>query len=170
MSSGALLLLHLLSFLSFAMSQRPSLNGELTFRYDLSPSDQNNTTFSNFMYNVGRLFNQKLNKRGSKSIYYGEYLEKVYGIYLCRFDITGETCQNGIADGTDRLVKECKSNETAIIWFDECMVRYSDRSFFSTLETEPVAYMWNSDNITELVVLAEILNQTLNKAIDFIYF
>ncbi|KAK4841010.1 hypothetical protein QYF36_023814 [Acer negundo] len=57
------------------------------------------------MYNVGRLFNQKLNKGGSKSIYYGEYPDKVYGIYLRRFDISGETCQNCIANATDRLVK-----------------------------------------------------------------
>ncbi|KAK0579373.1 hypothetical protein LWI29_025298 [Acer saccharum] len=163
-SSGTLLLLLLLSFLSFAMSQS-SLYGGLNYIYNSCPSDENNTASGNYMYNVGRLFSQKLYDGGNKSIDYGEYPDKVYGLYLCRFDITGETCKNCIDKATDQLVKECRSNKTAIIWFEECMVRYSNVSFFSTLELYPSVGIWNMTNVTHPDVFNGILNKTFNKAI-----
>ncbi|KAK2644391.1 hypothetical protein Ddye_019586 [Dipteronia dyeriana] len=107
---GTLLLLHLLSFLSFAVSKTPD---SLSY---ICPSDQNNTASGNYMYmyNVGQLFNRKPYHEDSKSIYYGEYPDKVYCVYLCRFDITPENCQNCIAAATDWLVQECNRNKTAI--------------------------------------------------------
>ncbi|KAK3183332.1 hypothetical protein Dsin_030618 [Dipteronia sinensis] len=134
---GTLLFLHLFSFLPFAMSQTPN---SLSY---ICPSDQNHTASGYYMYNVGQLFNQKLYDKGNKSIYYGEYPDKVYGVYLCRFDVTQETCQNCIVTATNWLVQECNSNKTAIAWFDECMVRYSNISSFSTLETHPSVYWMN---------------------------
>ncbi|KAK0579256.1 hypothetical protein LWI29_023468 [Acer saccharum] len=155
--SGTLLFLHLLSFLPSAMSQTP-----LSF---ICPPDQNNTASVNYIYNVGQLFNRKLYDKGNKSIYYGEYPDKVYGVYLCRFDVTQETCQNCLATATDWLVQECNSNKTAIAWFDECMVRYSNISSFSTLETSPSVTWMNVQNVAQPDELNEILKQTLNNAI-----
>ncbi|KAK4858466.1 hypothetical protein QYF36_016857 [Acer negundo] len=155
--SRTLLLLHLLSFLSFAMSQN--------YLYNFCPSDQNNNASGQYMFNVGRLFDQKLYDGVNKSIDFGEDPDKVYGLYLSRFDDTQETCQNCIASATDTLVDKCKSNKIAITWFDECMVRYSNRSFSSTLESNPAFYMWNVVNVTQPDEFAEILKQTLNKAI-----
>ncbi|TXG47117.1 hypothetical protein EZV62_026411 [Acer yangbiense] len=155
--SRTLLLLHLLSFLSSATSLSPI--------YSLCSSDQNNSASEHYVYNVGNLFSQKLYDRVNKPMDYGEYPDKVYGLYFCRFDITPEICQKCLSIATDKLVKECKSNKTAIIWFDECMVRYSNRSFFSTLETFPSMYKWSVYNVTHPDRFNEILNQTLNKAI-----
>ncbi|TXG47121.1 hypothetical protein EZV62_026415 [Acer yangbiense] len=132
----------------------------------ICPSDQNNTASTNYMYNVGQLFNRRLYDEGNKSIYYyGADPDKVYGVYLCRFDITQETCQNCIANATDWLVQECNSNKTAIAWFDECMVRYSNISSFSSLETSPSVFWWNEENITQPDEFNEILKQTLFNAI-----
>ncbi|KAK0578995.1 hypothetical protein LWI29_019452 [Acer saccharum] len=145
------------------------LDGEPNYLYHLCPPDQNNTASDSYIYNVAVLFNQKLNNGGSRSIHSGEDPDTVYGLYLCRFDITADRCQNCIGIATKRLVKECKSSKTAIIWFDECMVRYSNRnSSFSTFETEPALYVWNPNNITQPDVFAEILNQTLHKAIGML--
>ncbi|KAK4857596.1 hypothetical protein QYF36_003180 [Acer negundo] len=155
--SRTLLLLYLLSFLSSAMS--------MSYLYSLCPSDQNNSASGPYMFNVGNLFRQKLYDGVNKPMDYGVDPDKVYGLYLCRFDITQDTCQNCIVNATETLVKECQSNKTAIIWFDECMVRYSNRSFSSTLESYPAVYMWNVVNVTQPDEFAEILKQTLNKAI-----
>ncbi|KAK3211862.1 hypothetical protein Dsin_016568 [Dipteronia sinensis] len=132
-------------------------------------SDENNAIFSNYLYNVGRLFNQKLDDGGSKSIYYGENPNKVYGNYLCRFDTTHETCQDCISKATDRLVKECKSNKAAIIWFDRFTMCFSNRSFYSTLNTYPAHSEITAVNFTLLDVFAEILNQTFNKTIAVLF-
>ncbi|KAK3188275.1 hypothetical protein Dsin_027836 [Dipteronia sinensis] len=82
---------------------------------------------------------------------------------LCRFDISQDTCQNCIVDAADTLVNEGKSNKTAIIWFDGFMVRYSNRSFSSALESNPAFYMWNVVYVTQPDEFGKILTQTLIK-------
>ncbi|KAK4847890.1 hypothetical protein QYF36_006923 [Acer negundo] len=99
------------------------------------PSDENNNASSIYMYNVGCLFNQKVDNGGRRSIYYSENPDKVYGIYLCIFDTSQEICQGCISNVTDTLIQECMSNKTAVIWFDRCTVCYSNRSLYFTLDT-----------------------------------
>ncbi|XP_054778094.1 cysteine-rich repeat secretory protein 1-like [Prosopis cineraria] len=63
----------------------------------------------------------------------------VYGEFMCRGDIPQQVCQDCIQDASNRIVSECPNNKEAIIWYDECLVRYSNRSFFSTLQEQPTA-------------------------------
>lgn len=42
----------------------------------------------------------------------------------------------------------CNSNNReAIIYYFDCMVRYSDKFFLSTLETQPNTFLWSTDPI-----------------------
>ncbi|TXG47113.1 hypothetical protein EZV62_026407 [Acer yangbiense] len=71
----------------------------------------NNTASTTFTFNLGRLFSRKLYDEGDNSIYYqttdGDDPDKVYGLYLCRGDVTKLTCQNCINSAIDNLIKEC---------------------------------------------------------------
>ncbi|RVW86344.1 Cysteine-rich receptor-like protein kinase 25 [Vitis vinifera] len=40
------------------------------------------------------------------------------------------TCQNCVKTASQEIQKRCQSNKTAIIWYDECIVRYSNLNFF----------------------------------------
>ncbi|XP_028776266.1 uncharacterized protein LOC114733022 [Neltuma alba] len=54
----------------------------------------------------------------------------------------------------------------AIIWYDECMLRYSNRSFFSTVETYPQLFMWNVGNMSREESFSVILPFTLNLTVQ----
>ncbi|KAF3948093.1 hypothetical protein CMV_025864 [Castanea mollissima] len=64
----------------------------------------------------------------------------VYGLFLCRGDLTTNECQDCVLTATKEIVQlYCAEEKEAVIWYDECMVRYSNRSFFSIMEDEPMA-------------------------------
>ncbi|KAK4258908.1 hypothetical protein QN277_005304 [Acacia crassicarpa] len=65
--------------------------------------------------------------------------DAVYGEYMCRGDVPMEVCKDCVQDATNRIASECPNNKEAIIWYDECFLRYSDSSFFSTLQQLPVS-------------------------------
>ncbi|KAL9447457.1 hypothetical protein AB3S75_015011 [Citrus x aurantiifolia] len=59
----------------------------------------------------------------------GHEPNKVYGLFLCRGDFGAETCQNCVSVATS-----------------ECLLRYSNISFFSVLDTSFRLSQWNVEN------------------------
>ncbi|CDP11365.1 unnamed protein product [Coffea canephora] len=56
---------------------------------------------------------------------------KVYGLFLCRGDVHTDVCKECVADAHTRLLHECPNQTAAIVWYDECLVRFSDQTIFS---------------------------------------
>ncbi|KAF8080055.1 hypothetical protein N665_0979s0011 [Sinapis alba] len=59
----------------------------------------------------------------------------VYGMFLCRGDINRTSCSDCVQRATLEMAKNCTYSKEGFIFYDECMVRYSDFSFF-TLEED----------------------------------
>ncbi|KAI3982813.1 hypothetical protein MKX01_010296 [Papaver californicum] len=57
----------------------------------------------------------------------------VYGLALCRGDLTREECMNCVSNGSQRLIDECPNSSSATIFYEVCHVRYSDVNFFSEM-------------------------------------
>ncbi|KAL9456285.1 hypothetical protein AB3S75_005499 [Citrus x aurantiifolia] len=169
-------LLHLVSFLCLAMLMlRTSWDAEaeatnpVEYQYKFCPRGTNNTASIIYIYNLSKLFNRKLHEEGGNSLYrnasVGDNPDKVYGLFLCRFDVSHQVCQNCIFDAIDILVESCNGTKEATIWYDICMVRYSNKFFATTLETTPFLCVKNENYTTEPDKLAQILNQTFNDEI-----
>ena len=95
--------------------------------------------------------------------------ETIYGMFMCRGDITNnQTCQKCIAMAAQQIASYCPNSKEAIIWFHECLVRYSNRSFFSTVDKWPrlnsVSYNVTT-NLTKEGSYGWLLASTLNDAI-----
>ncbi|XP_047160894.1 cysteine-rich receptor-like protein kinase 25 [Vigna umbellata] len=97
--------------------------------------------------------------------------DTVYGLFMCRGDLLSHACKDCVANATQTLSSDtdCSLSKSSVIWYDECMVRYSDRSFFSAVNTSPGYYVWNVANISSdpssfRSLLEDTMKQTAREA------
>ena len=62
-------------------------------------------------------------------------------------------CIGCINNATAELRNLCPNQKEAIIWYDNCMFRYANRSIFGVMETDRLFYMWNPNNVTNVDAL-----------------
>lgn len=74
---------------------------------------------------------------------------RVYGVFLCRGDFSAEICRDCVAFAVNETLQRCPREKLAVIWYDECMVRYSNQSIVGKMRIRPAVYLWNTQNITE---------------------
>ncbi|EOA20108.1 hypothetical protein CARUB_v10000385mg [Capsella rubella] len=75
---------------------------------------------------------------------------RVYGVFLCRGDVSVATCHDCVAFAANETLHRCPREKEAVIWYDECMVRYSNQSIVGKMRVSPeVVFFWNTQNITE---------------------
>ncbi|XP_010431580.1 PREDICTED: cysteine-rich receptor-like protein kinase 25 [Camelina sativa] len=74
---------------------------------------------------------------------------RVYGVFLCRGDVSADTCRDCVAFAANETLHRCPREKETVIWYDECMVRYSNQSIVGQMKVRPVVFFWNTQNITE---------------------
>ncbi|KAI4298625.1 hypothetical protein L6164_032160 [Bauhinia variegata] len=52
----------------------------------------------------------------------------VNGLFLCRGDISGAACSDCVATAAKEILRRCHVEKEAIIWYDVCMLRYSNQN------------------------------------------
>ncbi|CAJ1977278.1 unnamed protein product, partial [Sphenostylis stenocarpa] len=98
--------------------------------------------------------------------------DTVYGLFMCRGDIPSGLCNNCVGNATQRLSThtDCSLSKEAVVYYDECIVRYSNVSFFGTATMEvnlgyvlasPIN-MTNQESFKRLVYVS--LNETADNA------
>ncbi|KAJ6706919.1 CYSTEINE-RICH REPEAT SECRETORY PROTEIN [Salix viminalis] len=78
----------------------------------------------------------------------GQNSDQVYGLFICRGDLSNTVCQNCVTFATKDIVQRCPIGIASIILYDACHLRYSNRNFFSQVDQNAVWYMWNTQNTT----------------------
>ncbi|XP_057996814.1 cysteine-rich receptor-like protein kinase 44 isoform X2 [Hevea brasiliensis] len=91
---------------------------------------------------------------------------KVYGSFLCRGDLSPQECQECVDTVTEIITQICPGKKEAIIWYDQCMIRYSNKSFFSIMEYEPFLHEANGENNKEPNGFMDVLNKTMNNMVS----
>ncbi|KAI9198789.1 hypothetical protein LWI28_022149 [Acer negundo] len=116
--------------------------------YHFCSSPPNDTAATkNYISKLDSVLNS-LPTKASVNSFYNESSEGVYILFLCRGDVSAATCQTCVKNATQVIRQQCSSNRTAIIWYNECMLHYSNTNFFGLLRSSPDFLMWNTDNIT----------------------
>ncbi|GAY31971.1 hypothetical protein CUMW_272990 [Citrus unshiu] len=165
-------LLHLFSFLSLVLLQSSSEAVKLdsNYVYHFCVRESNTSSGGLFMFNVGTLFSAKLYNEAGRYLYSnateGDYPDKVYGLYNCRFDVSNDVCQDCIKVAIHTIVTNCTGAKEAIVWYDQCMVRFSNSSFPLSLETSETVYLWNTMNVTDPYKFSNILAQSFRDLIQ----
>ncbi|KAK6932398.1 Gnk2-homologous domain [Dillenia turbinata] len=90
------------------------------------------------------------NGYGFFNVSVGENTEQVNAIALCRGDVQLASCRSCLNDSNYKLLQVCPNQKEAIGGYDNCMLRYSNRSILSKEETGPWFYVWSLHNISNV--------------------
>ena len=130
----------------FALSS--SINSQPAAYATHSCLDQSNETANaDYKSNLTVLLESLSSKASQNYSFYNESSNiGIHGLYLCRGDVSNETCQICLSYATQDITTRCASNKSAIIWYDKCMLRYSNVSFFGVASWSPAIIGQNTAN------------------------
>ncbi|XP_050204782.1 cysteine-rich repeat secretory protein 38-like [Mercurialis annua] len=135
-------------------------------------SFQNFTANGPYESNLNKLagnLNLQVPKQGFGFGSSGQDPDQVYGLGLCRGDVSSSDCKNCVADASSEIRKRCPTNKAAIIWYDNCLYKYSDEKFFGQIDNRNRFYMWNVRVVNNSAQFNEDVKELLNELADEAY-
>ncbi|KAF8030197.1 hypothetical protein BT93_E2591 [Corymbia citriodora subsp. variegata] len=91
--------------------------------------------------------------------------DRAYGIFLCRGDVSASVCSDCVATGTQDILQRCPNQRVSTIWYDECMLRYSNQPILSVMERDPYFTLYNTGNVTDSTQFMDVLLETMGGVI-----
>ncbi|GAB2223248.1 hypothetical protein Droror1_Dr00017386 [Drosera rotundifolia] len=64
-----------------------------------------------------------------------QVMDGVYGLALCRGDISLQLCATCIGQASIDSVKLCQNKTSAIVWYDHCLYKYTNQDFFGQIDS-----------------------------------
>ncbi|KAF7840701.1 Cysteine-rich receptor-like protein kinase 25 [Senna tora] len=135
--------------------------------YSCNNDNGNYTSNSAYHTNLNTLLS---NISSNTQIDYGFYnfsygqdsSDTVNAIAMCRGDVTLDSCRICLNDSIVRLTQMCPNQKEALGWYDNCMLRYSNRSIFHTKETSPSFCLGSVTNASDV----DQFNQDLRSLLE----
>ncbi|KAG7959343.1 hypothetical protein I3843_10G065100 [Carya illinoinensis] len=114
----------------------------------------NYTANSTYESNLNQLLSSDVSSdTGSNSGFYnfsyGQNPNQVHAIGLCRGDVDSEVCRDCLNRTKSLFPKLCPNQKEAIVGYDYCMFRYSNRSIYGVMETSPPFFLWNPNTVLD---------------------
>lgn len=141
------------------------------FRNNYCPDGYNFTANSTYQSNLNYLLSSLSSNASREGGFYNTTVgqnspNQIYGLFLCRGDVTTDVCKDCVATAAKVVVQQyCPTGMEAIIWYDECMLRYSNESFFSILGDWMPYNSCNDQNITVLDGFDQLLGSMMNDSV-----
>ncbi|XP_030972920.1 cysteine-rich receptor-like protein kinase 10 [Quercus lobata] len=165
-SMTTFLFLSLLTSFHSKISEAASVN-----RAYVCPKEPNFTPNSTYQSNLNHLLSSLSSNANLETGFYNTTVGHnppniVYGLFLCRGDVTPNVCQDCVSTATKDTVQHyCPTGIEATVWYDKCMLRYSNESFFSSMIDLPKYYSCNDSKITVLDRFDQILGTMINDSV-----
>ncbi|XP_074287681.1 cysteine-rich repeat secretory protein 4-like [Silene latifolia] len=77
----------------------------------------------------------------------GTGIDQVNALFYCRGNVDTSVCHDCVQAAADKIAKQCRFLKEAIVWFEECTLRYANRSILSVDEEDPVYIYTNTTGI-----------------------
>nr|GLL24005.1 cysteine-rich receptor-like protein kinase 10 isoform X3 [Ipomoea trifida] len=155
-------MLHYLSFFYFALPD--SLYVDLPYRLCDVPGNFAENTHLQFNINTSFLalsINASYHNFFNTSI--GNGSDTVYSMFLCYNYTTPEACKRCIESATNDVQgDDCSYKNEAIVWEEDCQLRYSTQMFLGTLNSSGNFALDNKHNNSDPELFRSTVNQTLN--------
>lgn len=93
----------------------------------------------------------------------------VYGLFMCLGYVSTYSCGTCVKEASTDILQLCPKQKTAIVWYEYCMLRYSDESIMGRAyqpNDEQVMYLLrNKWNHSQPALFMQLLGKTLNQMI-----
>ncbi|XP_023634686.1 putative cysteine-rich receptor-like protein kinase 9 isoform X2 [Capsella rubella] len=96
----------------------------------------------------------------------GKSPDRVTGLFLCRGDFSPEVCRSCVAFSVNQTLTMCPDARRAVLYYEECMLRYSDNNIMSTLSFGGGYILLNANNISSNLEdrFGDLVSSTMNQA------
>lgn len=96
---------------------------------------------------------------------FGGALNTTYALYLCRGDDSGQVCSDCVVNAQKNIVKVCPNQMKALIWYDRCMIRFSNQTFFGEVDWDSEWTMCNHANVSGIDQgsFMQLVNDTIHQ-------
>ena len=93
----------------------------------------------------------------------GDNPDRVYGLALCRADVSPTTCHSCLAGDPQGVAKACPLKREATIFYDLCLLRYSDKDFFGKSSSK-LFFTTNGEKVTvdRLIFFSRLLGNLMD--------
>lgn len=144
-----------------------------SYIYQICQDGGNFTSGSKFQANLNNLLSSLSSdvltaNNGFSNETRGNKPDRVHGLFLCRGDQTNDACQTCVTTAAEEITKQCPNKKDAIIYYDECMVRYSNQSIFSMVQKNQGISLFNTNNASDpdrfKPLVGELLEELVTRA------
>ncbi|KAJ0983255.1 hypothetical protein J5N97_011510 [Dioscorea zingiberensis] len=92
----------------------------------------------------------------------GSVPDQAYGVVLCRGDTNATACRSCLDDARQEVIKVCPNNRGAVVWYDLCLLRYSNQNFLSSIVNSNPPVLIDSQKVTEPVEFNKLVVQLMD--------
>ncbi|KAI4384982.1 hypothetical protein MLD38_003059 [Melastoma candidum] len=93
----------------------------------------------------------------------GKYPDQVYGLALCRGDVSPSDCSLCLTDARDEIPEICPNNQGVIVWYDNCLLKFDDADFLGKIDSSNKFYLYNVNSVTDPAVFNKKTSELLTK-------
>uniref|UniRef100_R7W3K2 Cysteine-rich receptor-like protein kinase 25 n=1 Tax=Aegilops tauschii TaxID=37682 RepID=R7W3K2_AEGTA len=79
----------------------------------------------------------------------GAASDKAYGLAQCRADVSASDCRTCLDGSVRDAATKCPGQKTSMLIYDNCLLRYSNSSFFGAADTSSMLGLCNTGNVTQ---------------------
>ncbi|KAJ7948194.1 Cysteine-rich repeat secretory protein [Quillaja saponaria] len=92
----------------------------------------------------------------------GQGQSQVNGLALCQGDVSTANCKSCVTEASKELHRHCPNRKGAIIWFDYCLVKYSNVNFFGNIDKANKFHLFNVKGVSNPVAFNKKVNELLS--------
>lgn len=92
----------------------------------------------------------------------GQAKDQVNGLALCRGDVNTTNCMSCVNEASKKLQERCPYKKGAIVWYDYCLLKYSDEYFFGEIDEKNKFYMVNIYDVDDPTTFNGKVNELLS--------
>ncbi|KAK9681697.1 hypothetical protein RND81_10G021000 [Saponaria officinalis] len=142
---------------------------EISAQFQFLHSRCGNSTFTpntSYASNVNTVLNSFSSDNQITYGYYnfsaGKYPDKVEAMALCRGDVPQGACRLCVQSSASTLPRVCPNQKQAFGYSDNCIMFYSNITFFHTVTLKPRWALWNGHDVSNITVFNSTLSRLMS--------